>query len=116
MDRQDFVFLNMPGLLERKAQTLDRATGEFRESPEWAARFQARLHALVGFLLENGLVRGDVTEDLASLVLRYSDLTERGRKFVMTGATDRWLASFDRKPDKPATDVAYLVKQLAKID
>lgn len=52
---------------------------------------------------------------LDQVVIRYSDYTELGQEFVLSGAIDKWLASCDRKQTLAAyADRAPLEKRILK--
>jgi hypothetical protein len=74
--------------------------------------------SLFRFYCEQGLVHEPEKLAVPSIdlvELRIEDFTKRGQEFVLTGVTDRWLESFDRSPNKPATNVTMLTKALAKL-
>jgi hypothetical protein len=108
---EDFVYLNLPALLARKAWTVAE-TGALVEDQEWVQRFSERLFSLVQFFRCHNLLKVEAGENISNLVLRFSDFTEEGKRLIKSGATDKWLASFDRDPNKASNDVSYLVRRL----
>jgi hypothetical protein len=116
MSHSDFTYLNIPALLGRKAWLAVGAEKEgLTEDLTWRERFAARLFNLVLFFRNNGLLKIDVPQDISNFVLRFSDFTEEGQRFIKSGAPDKWLASFDRDPTKSSEDVSYLTRRLASV-
>jgi len=95
MTTDDFVDLNVPGLLLRYSNPSDHWH-------EIVLAFAAtRLHVFQKYDLisqDASALRGPIEE----AVVRFSDYTPLGQKFVMSGAVDKWLASCDRKRNKDA--------------
>lgn len=115
MSQPDFKYLNVPALLSRKTWVIsEEAGGDLIEDPSWNRRLADRLIALVMFFQDHKLLKIEVDGDITNLVLNFSDFTEEGRRFVKSGAPDRWLASFDRDPTKSSSDVSYLVRKLKR--
>ncbi len=73
-------------------------------NPEFRDRDRAMTVALVGFLQEHGLLKKRFLEDSeeppSDLLIKESDLTEKGLAFHNSLAIDRWLRANDdiRKP------------------
>lgn len=116
MSQADFKHLNVPALLGRKAWAVSQTgDGGLVEDAGWTGRLSERLSQLVLFFRNHGLLNVEVGSDISELVLCFSDFTEVGKRFIKSGAPDKWLASFDRDPTKPCADVSYLERQLTRI-
>jgi hypothetical protein len=114
MREGDFKYLNVPALLARKAWATS-ADGELVEDLQWPKRLSERLFTLVRFFRENGLLESQPDPDISRLVLYFFDFTEQGRRFIRSGAPDKWLASFDKDPSKSSDDDSYLVRSLRRL-
>jgi hypothetical protein len=115
---KDFIAFNVPGMLSRKVTIYDNADPTIgRRDDGWYERVATRYRAVSEFFATNELLRNPEKLPTADqMVLRLSDFTALGQEFVMSGAADRWLASFDRPGSKKKlTDVTYLEKQLLKL-
>jgi hypothetical protein len=114
--QKDFVYLNIPSLLDRKVWIkLPGEEGGPLLDKAWNERNERQLRSLVEFFRDSGLLRPGIIKgnnDIMTLVLRFSDFTEEGQRFVMTDAPGKWRASFDRSPGKSDSDVTYLVGKL----
>lgn len=116
MSEKDFTYLNIPSLLDQKVWIkLPGEEGGPLLDTSWNERNARQLRSLVEFFRDNGLLKEGVIKqgtDIMTLVLRFSDFTEEGQRFIMSGAPDRWSASFDRNPSKSDSDVSYLAGKL----
>lgn len=114
--QKDFVYLNIPSSLDRKVWIkLPGEDGGPLLDTTWNERNARQLRSLVEFFRDNGLLKAGVIKDgadIMSLVLRFSDFTEEGQRFIMIDAPGKWRASFDRNPDKSDSDVTYLIRKL----
>lgn len=108
--QKDFKYLNVPALLSRKAwMTLGDS---LVEDMEWSKRLSDRLFHLIMFFRDHDLLAREVPQDISELVLLFSDFTEDGQRLIKSGAPDKWLASFDRDPEKSCTDVSLMARKL----
>ncbi len=85
---EDFIFLNVRDLIER--------------FPYDEEEHRASCKTHIDFFRDNGLLRPEapcLATAFEKAVIRYSDFTDEGQRFIMTAATDKWLASCDRKKD-----------------
>ncbi len=113
MSNKDFIFLNVPGLLSRYGAASDGNPDEYHRNLILAyTGTQLKFFQKEGLLLKNlEAVELPVNE----VVLKFSNFTEEGQKFIMSGATDKWLQSCDKKGDLAAyQDSSGLHKRLAK--
>lgn len=110
MTQQDFKYLNIPALLDGKAWAA--VNDSLVEDDGWQRRLSDRLFHMVLFFREHGLLARKVPEDISTLVLFFSDFTEEGQRLIRSGAPDKWLASFDREPEKPSSDVSLMTRKL----
>jgi len=116
VSQADFKYLNVPALLDGKAWAAPQfGDGDLLEDAGWISRVSDRLSSLVFFFRDHGLLNVDVGSDISKLVLCFSDFSEDGKRFIKSGAPDKWLASFDRDPTKSCSDVSYLERQLKRI-
>lgn len=116
---KNFLVDSMPGLLQTKVTIADPENpSKAAIDHSWYANARERMASLFGFYREHGLLIDPVkltNTPLDDVELRINDFTPEGRQFVLTGVTDRWLASFDRSPGKSPFDVAMLTRALAKL-
>jgi len=70
---------------------------------------------MVMFFRDHGLLAREVPKDISRLVLLFSDFTEDGQQLIKSGVPDKWLASFDRNPEKPSADVSLMVRKLKSL-
>jgi hypothetical protein len=96
MSQKDFIFLNVPGLLDIKENPWFSAA-----AVERAKRGVLTYNSTeINFLIDADLLRQDASARHTSLdhtVIRFSDLTEEGQDFLMSQATVKWLGACDRK-------------------
>src|SRR5215469_1890248 len=115
---KDFIVYNMPGMLAAEVTRPDphHPTKKIRDE-SWYESVQQKMAALFAFYESHGLLRhADPLPTVDKVVLKFSDFTQLGQRFLMSAASDRWLASFDRPGSKrKPTDVGYLEKQLNKL-
>jgi hypothetical protein len=93
MQRKDFIFLNVPGVIEHALRVIP-------PTDKYAKVASTYLCTEVEFLRLQKLIKPTSSANemqFENLVLRLSDLTEEGQDFVMSGATSKWLAACDRK-------------------
>ncbi len=114
MIQRDFKYLNVPGLLSRKSLVVTDGAG-FAEDTSWSTTMSELIFVLIQFFKDNCLLDKDIGDDVENLVLMYSDFNDEGRRFVMSGAPDKWLQSFDRNLAKSALDTSYLNKRLKSV-
>jgi len=107
-DIQDFIYLDVPGLLRRYGS----------ESPDWRAVLLAFTTTELTVFIENGLLEQGAQAlrvPIEEVEVRFSDFTAEGQAFIMTGAVEKWLAACDRKKTLAAyQDKASLEKRLTK--
>ena len=118
-EQKDFVVYNLPGMLSRKVTQRDPVDQErWIVDDGWYKSVIERMTVLFSFYIKHGLIREPQSlGTTATVVLRFSDFSSRGQRFIKFGASDRWLASFDRPGSKKDPhDVRYLEKQLKRID
>jgi hypothetical protein len=121
MIQHDYSVFNMPALLNRsvkKQDPLDDSKWIVDES--WYREVREMHFALFEFLQENYLVTRNLVEtrdDVPQVVVKFSELTDAGKRFIKSGAHDRWLASFDRPGSKREFgNVTYLRDALHKLE
>ena len=115
MSDVDYVYLNVPALLQRKA-LITSSNGTLVEDKNWSERLKERLVNLVKFFQDNNLLTSKLEGDVSRVIILYSHFNGVGQQFIKSGAPDKWLASFDRQTSKPASDVSYLVKRLQALN
>jgi hypothetical protein len=107
MAKDNFIFLNVPGLLATKENP---PTGRIQRV------MLAACTAKISFFKETGLLRRDSPMQsvaIEEVVLRLSDMTLEGQDFVLSGATSKWLGAVDRKAAKLGSEGATEEEQLA---
>lgn len=115
---KDFVFLNVRDLMARKFW---RTEGEHEMVPDVdaAARNRARIQTQLSFMFDNGLLelaRPSTEEDLLSMSIKFSDLSDIGRRFVLAKTFEKWFRRLDQNPSKySVSDSSFLRSELAKI-
>ena len=90
MKRQDYVALNVPGLLQRYANPTEA----------WQKKILALARTQLDLLKKYEFINSGATAfhvPVEQLMIRFSDYTKLGQEFVLTGAIDKWMASCDRK-------------------
>jgi len=115
---KDFIVYDIPAMLSRDAVLRDPANpSKWVRDDTWYVSVQQHMAALFAFFQAHGLlVEPKRLPSVEQVVLKFSDFSEIGQRFVMTGAAERWLASFDRPGSKKLpSNVTYLEKQLAKL-
>ncbi|HEY3654735.1 MAG TPA: hypothetical protein VGL34_07075 [Steroidobacteraceae bacterium] len=117
-ESKDFVVYNMPGMLSRRVTRQDPIDPKNRVPDEsWYNSVCEKMAVLFAFYTKHSLI-GDprLLRDVDKVVVKFSDFSSLGQKFIMSGASDRWLAAFDRPgSQKELSDVRYLEKQLSNI-
>jgi hypothetical protein len=114
----DFIVYNMPGMLGRRVVKRDPSDpSKWVRDESWYESVRQQMSALFAFFARNQLLSNPAAlPEVEKVVLRMSEFSELGQKFVMSCAADRWLASFDRPGSKKdPTNTAYLEKQLATL-
>jgi hypothetical protein len=114
----DFVVYNMPGILSRRATKLDPLNpSKWIPDEDWEGSVRIEFSALFDFYVRQGLLtRPAPLPEVAKVVLRMSDFSDLGQRFIKTEAPDKWLAASDRPGSKKdPTDVAYLEERLANL-
>lgn len=106
MNGNDYISLNVPGLLTRFSNP----------TPEWRAKVLAFAATQLSTFEEHGLISAGAEAlrvPIENAVVRFSDYTALGQQFVKTGAVDKWLASCDRKGEMSAySDPVPLAKRI----
>ena len=121
MSGADYNLYNVPALLARSVKKQDPSNpDQWIRDESWYREVQDTYYSLFCFLQSNGLVSRELVKapsDTAAVVVKASELSERGSRFVKSGADERWLKSFDRAGSgKDFSNTAYLSKALAKLD
>jgi hypothetical protein len=96
MSQKDFIFLNVPGLLDIKENSWFSAAAVERAKRGVLTSTSTEIN----FLIEAGLLRQDASArhtPLDQAVICFSNLTEEGQDFLMSQATVKWLGACDRK-------------------
>jgi hypothetical protein len=115
----DFIVYDMPSMLNRRVTRQDTDDPNKWISDEaWYESVRKKMSTLFAFYKEHGLLRDpSALRETDHVILRISDFSEVGRKFLMTTAADKWLASFDKPGStKDLNDITYLERQLARIE
>ena len=106
MTRPDYISLNVPGLLQRYANPTE----------QWRQKILALTGTQLEMLKKYALIQSSASAlrvPLDQVVIRFSDYTELGQEFVLTGAIDKWMAACDRKNTLAAyEDTAALEKRI----
>ena len=120
MAQSDYSVYNLPALLGRSVKKQDpKNPDRWIRDDDWYREIQQMHFSLFCFLQANGLVSRELVktlDDTSAVVLKQSELTDLGRRFIKSGADERWLKSFDRpgsKKDFSSTE--YMRKALAKL-
>jgi hypothetical protein len=117
--QKNYTVIDPPFALTRKVYVLDGDGEQSKlvEDTEWHSRNLERDQALFEFFVSNKLLteREERWPDIRSLVVWLLDFTPEGQRFVESGATDRWLASFDRTPGKSPSDTRLLEGRLREM-
>jgi hypothetical protein len=96
MSQKDFIYTNVPGLLNIKENQWFTADAVARAKRVVIAYISTEIH----FLMDTGLLRGDAPArqtPLDQAVVRFSELTEEGQDFIMSQAMVKWLGACDKK-------------------
>lgn len=118
MSQVDYTVIDMPTKLGRLVQKQDPFDPEvWIRDEDWYDQTRKIYGALVNFFADNGLIAKKMSIDpIDVVVIKLSDLTDKGQALVQSGADDRWLASFDRVGStKSPSDTTSLKKALSKI-
>lgn len=114
----DFIVYNMPQMLKRQVMKWDSSDPPNRERDDnWYMSVREKMSKLFEFFETHSLLLlPERLPQVDQVVLRFSDFSTLGQKFLKSGVPDKWLGSFDRPGSKKKpSDVTYLEKQLAKI-
>lgn len=117
-DSKDFIVYDMPSMLNRRVTKQDpNDAAKWITDVTWYESVRQKMSTLFAFYRQRGLLRDpSALQETDNVVLRFSDFSEIGRKFLMTTASDKWLASFDKPGSKKdLRDVTYLERQLARL-
>jgi len=91
----DFAVVDVPSMLAQKVTIMDDA-GQERPDPDWNQEAADSQFIFAEFLAAKGLLSGNLAvERRPDLVIRWSQLTELGQKFVRS-SFDKWLVSIDK--------------------
>jgi hypothetical protein len=120
VSKEDFNLYNMPDMFARDVRRQDPMdASKWIRDEEWYSTTREQFYNLFLYLQERQLVVRRLVEsrdDVDRVVLKFSELTDRGQAFVKSRADERWLASFDRPGTKKVpSDWTYLDKQLRKV-
>lgn len=120
MAEADYNLYNVPALLARSVKKQDPTDpDQWVRDDDWYREVQEKYYSLFCFLQSNNLVSRELVKsprDTAVVVVKASELTERGRRFIKSGADERWLKSFDRPgSNRDFSNTEYLRKSLAKL-
>jgi len=120
MTQTDFKAYDMPAMLNVEVVIVDpNDPGRQTRDDGWYQRLRETSYYLFKFFQDNGLLRRRVMEtfaDVDNVILKFSDFTLEGQRFIMSQAPDRWEGSFDRPGSKKLpSNVTYLEKQLKKM-
>jgi hypothetical protein len=120
MSVRDFDVYDLPAMLKVEATTIDPDDPARRIRDEsWYQHVREKSYYLFKFFQGHGLLRHRVVEEFADVdgvILKFSDFTPEGQRFVMSQAPDRWQGSFDRPGSKKLpSNVSYLERQLKKM-
>jgi hypothetical protein len=114
----DYTVIDMRTHLSRSALVQDPYdSSRWIKDDEWYERQKTIYSALYRFFREHGLLK-DVLQETAieDLIVKYSDFTDEGKRFLKSGGMDNWLASFDRRSsDTPVEDTSLLARHLRKL-
>jgi len=106
--QRDYISLNVPGLLGAFANP----------SPQWRDKILALTGTELELLQKYALIKSSAPAlqvALDQVVIRFSDYTQLGQEFVLSGAIDTWLKACDRKQTLAAyADRAPLEKRIVK--
>lgn len=114
MEREDFVYLDIPVSLTRKFSIL--TDDGFVADTESPLRLRRLYEALTRFLYGNGLLRkpSDI-ESWETWVLMLSDFSEEGQRFIVADYPGKWMAAHDRNLNRDVTDVRYMEMRLRQM-
>ncbi len=120
MAEADYKLYNMPALLGRSVKKQDPENpNRWIRDDDWYLDVQQMYFTLFCFLQANGLVSRELVKslsDTSEVVVKASEMTDLGRRFIESGADERWLKSFDRPgPKRDFSNTGYLSKALAKL-
>ena len=89
MHMKDYISLNVPGLLAHFSNP----------APDWRATVLAAARTQIDVLHDHGMIKSDaaaLSVPVEDAVIRFSDYTPLGQRFVLSGEVDRWLEACDR--------------------
>ena len=89
MPQSDYSVYNLPALLARSVKKQDSETPDrWIRDDDWYLEIQQMYFALFCFLQTNGLVSRELVktlDDTSAVVLKESELTDLGRRFIKSG-------------------------------
>lgn len=115
MNLVDYKLIDAPSMLTRVVKCQDQHNPRnWKIDKKWYNDIRSIYRSYFKFLNDNMLLERKVEcRSIDDLVIMYSDLNEIGKRFIATGAPERWLESFDRPGSKKAfSDVGYLNRAL----
>jgi hypothetical protein len=120
MNAKDFTVYDVPAMMKVEVVRVDPNNPSHKtQDSGWHHRYRERSFHLFKFFQDNGLLRRRVVEnfaDVENVILKFSDFTTEGQKYLRSQAPDRWKGSFDRPGSKKLpSNVTYLEKQLKKM-
>ena len=89
MSQEDYISLNVPGLLAHFSNP----------TPDWRAKILAAARTQIEVLRGHGMIKSDaaaLSVPVEDAVIRFSDYTPIGQRFVLSGELDRWLRACER--------------------
>lgn len=118
MDEKDFNVFNVPLMLSRVVEKRDE-NGTWVRDESWYENIRKIYFSLFEFLQGEGLLHRSLVAslpDVDSVVVKLSDLTDLGKKFIKAGIASKWMTSFDRPNSKKNfSNTDYLRKNLLKL-
>lgn len=124
-EQKDFIMHDMSTTLSREVHILEphqKWSEEGRPDLDWYRETLEINFHLFQFYQDHDLVKKKpiVTdlESARSVILRYSDFTERGQRFIMSQATEKWKGTiYRRKNPKPGDfNIKYLQRKLDALE
>ena len=115
---KDFIYLDVGQTLTRVFHILDAESLQFIDDPEAASRHEKVIFAQLTYFARHSLVSAGKLDmsNWRSAVLRLSDFSDLGKKFILSNAVDNWLRAMDRSNGTQSPeDVRILDRWLRKI-
>jgi hypothetical protein len=109
--------LNVPLMLSTRV-LMQNEHGQMVPDPNWHRSVRNTLEALYNFLLQRNLLKAEFIQRAPAvdeLVITAGDLTHDGLTLWQSGAVNRWLASFDRSPNKSRNNYKIMEAALVKV-